>query len=286
MLAGLPAATRLFSQQSSLELTPVAPHLQMLSGDGGNMALFSSSDGLFLIDSGLPNLAATLVEKLHSVAPKVASLAITHWHYDHVGANVALGKAGTVIFAHENVKKRLSTAQKMLAFNREIPALAADGLPVKTYTATATLQHGAQTIDCLHIPPAHTDGDTLYTFKGLNVVHTGDLLFNGMYPFIDYGCGGSIEGMIASADRILGLVDAQTKIIPGHGPLASKADLKAFRDMLAGVNDAVSKLVKDGKTLEQAQAAEPTKPWDAKFGKGVMPPAQFVAVLHGGKSAH
>src|SRR5262249_35081021 len=151
-------------------------------------------------------------------------------------------------------------------------------LPVVTYAESVTFHLNGDEVRCFHLPPAHTDGDSVVHFVKANVVHMGDLFFNGLYPFIDGANGGSFEGMIGAADRMLGMVDDSPQIIPGHGPMGKKADLKAFRDMLAGVRDKMKPLVAAGKTLAEVQAAKPTAAFDEAWGKGFLKPEQFVAV--------
>jgi glyoxylase-like metal-dependent hydrolase (beta-lactamase superfamily II) len=204
----------------------------------------------------------------------------THWHFDHVGGNENMAKAGAVILAHGNVRRRMSTTQLMKMFNREVPASPPAALPVVTFDSDVTLHLNGEELYVFHVDNAHTDGDSLILFRKANVLHTGDTLFNGFYPFIDADSGGSIDGMIASADKVLGMVNEQTKLIPGHGPLASPKDLKAFRDMLAKLRDNVAALIKEGKTLEQAIAAAPTKDLDPVWGKGFLKPEQVVQMVY------
>jgi len=221
-----------------------------------------------------------------SVGPSAIRVLInTHYHFDHVGDNERLGGEGVRIIAHKNVLSRLSTPQKNAFLKREFPALAPAGRPAATFSTGGELTHGSEKIVYRHMPPAHTDGDATVHFQNANVFHTGDLLFNGSYPFIDCAVGGSIEGMVAAADSIIEAVDAKTKIIPGHGPMAVRNDVRAFRGMLAGVNEQVTALIKAGKTLEQTQAAEPTMPWDEKWGKGFLKGSDFVSMLYAGKAA-
>jgi glyoxylase-like metal-dependent hydrolase (beta-lactamase superfamily II) len=270
----------------ALELQPLAGKLMLLTGDGGNIAILQGADGLLLIDSGYDRNAEAMDKKARSVGPSPIQVLInTHHHSDHVGGNERLGREGVRIMAHENVLKRVSTPQKMAFFNREVPALAPEGRPTVTFSGGGELKHGSESLVYRHLAPAHTDGDATVHFQNANVYHTGDLLFNGMYPFIDYSAGGSIEGMIAAADRMIEAVDGQTKIIPGHGPMAVRDDVRAYRSMLAGVNDRVSGLISAGKTVEQTLAAEPTKAWDDKWGKGFMKSSDFVRILYAGKVA-
>jgi len=269
----------------ALELQPLAGKLTLLTGAGCNIAILQGADGLLLIDSGLPQNAETMDRKARSVGPSTIQVLInTHYHFDHVGGNERLGREGVRIMAHENVLSRLSTPQKNSFLNREFPALAPAGRPAVTFSTAGALTHGSEKLVYRHLPPAHTDGDATVHFQNANVYHTGDLLFNGMYPFIDYSVGGSIEGMVAAADLIIEAVDAKTKIVPGHGPMAVRDDVRAFRAMLAGVNEQVTALIKAGKTLDQAQAAEPTKTWDEKWGKGFLKGSDFVRMLYAGKS--
>ena len=270
----------------ALELQPLTDKLTLLTGDGGNIAILQGADGLLLIDSGYERNSEAMDKKARSVGPAPIQVLInTHHHGDHVGGNERLGREGVRIMAHENVLKRVSTPQKMAFFNREVPALAPEGRPAVTFSGGGELTHGGEKVVYRHVAPAHTDGDATVHFQNANVYHTGDLMFNGMYPFIDYSAGGSIEGMIAAADRMIEAVDGKTKIIPGHGPMAVRDDVRAFRSMLAQVNERVSGLIKAGKTIDQVLAAEPTKAWDEKWGKGFLKSSDFVRILYAGKVA-
>ena len=161
-----------------------------------------------------------------------------------------------------------------------MPPSPAIALPVVTFADAVTFHLNGDDISVFHVAPAHTDGDSVVIFKKANVIHTGDVFFNGIYPFIDVSSGGSINGTIEAAERILNLADEKTKIIPGHGPLADKAALKVYRDMLATVRDRVTAAIKDGKTLEQVQMMKPTADLDAVWGKGFLKPEQFVMIVY------
>ena len=282
----LAAAFGLSAQPTEITLYPLGKNLQLLAAPGsGNMALLAGKDGLLMIDSGVPDTITGVMAKAKTVAPKIDLLINTHWHFDHVGGNTAIGKTGTKILAHINVKRRLSTPQKIVFMNRDIPAMDKEGQPSETFTDKGHLTFADEKVSYQHLPPAHTDGDTVIHFQHANVLHCGDLYFNGFYPFIDYSSGGNIEGMAANALRLLKMADAQTKIIPGHGVVSGKPELQAYYDMLVGVNKNVSKLVKEGKPLEQVVAAKPTAKWDAKWGGGFLKPEQVVAMLYQGKTA-
>jgi glyoxylase-like metal-dependent hydrolase (beta-lactamase superfamily II) len=204
----------------------------------------------------------------------------THWHGDHTGGNENLGRAGTLVVAHDNVRVRMSSEQFSALRNRTTPASPAGALPVVTFNDAVTFHWNGEEIHAFHVPPSHTDGDSVVRFTRADVIHAGDTFFNGLYPYIDVDSGGSIDGMIAVADRVIGMAGEGTKIIPGHGPLGGKAELAAFRDMLRGVREAVAAQIAAGKTVEEAQAAKPTAPWDEKWGGGFMSPDRFTAIVY------
>ena len=210
---------------------------------------------------------------------RVATLFNTHWHFDHVGSNEALGRMGTKIIAHENVKKRLGARVTIEGLNRTFDPLKAEGMPSETFTTGGNLTFGKQRLEYTHFPAAHTDGDACVFFPALNVLHTGDLLFNRFYPLIDYSTGGWILGMVSAAEALGKIGDAQTRIIPGHGPLATKSDLQALRDMLATTHERLAPMIKAGKTVEEAIAAKPTKEFDERFSLGRKPEA-FVQIAY------
>jgi cyclase len=260
----------------------VAPGVHVLRGRGGNIGVSAGEDGVFLVDDEYAPLTEKVKAALLAIDPRpVRFLLNTHWHYDHTGGNENLGKAGVVIVAQDNVRTRMSTDQLIEAFNEKVPASPPKALPVITFADAVTFHLNGEEIHVFHVAPAHTDGDSVVHFQKADVIHTGDLFFNGFYPFIDLSSGGSVSGMIAAADRILALAGEKTRIIPGHGPTGSRADLVAFRDMLKAIRDRVAPLVKAGKTLAEVNAAQPTKEFDAKWGGGFLKPEQFVGMVYG-----
>jgi glyoxylase-like metal-dependent hydrolase (beta-lactamase superfamily II) len=269
-----------------IKATKLTNHIALLTGDGGNIALILSNDGLMMVDGGYAERAADLLRAAAEVDPHQVVLQFnTHWHLDHVGCNETLGAAGAKIMAHENTKKWLGQRVVMEGLNRTIEPLKAEGLPTEVFTLSGKITFGDNNIEFAPVPPAHTDGDAYLFFPDVNILHTGDLLFNGTYPLIDYSTGGWIGGMVAAGDRLLKTGDGQTRIIPGHGPMATKEDLKASRDMLSAVHDRLEKFRKEGKAAKEVVAAAPTKDFDARFGMG-MKPDQFVEIAYTGLLRH
>jgi len=261
----------------TLKTTALTGNISMIEGAngfaGGNVAVSVGDDGLFIIDDEIQPMTAKLTAALAALAPKakVHFVVNTHWHGDHTGGNAGLAAAGAVIFAHENVRKRMSVDQvmKFMGETHTIPASPAAALPVVTFTQDVTLYVNGDEVHVIHVDPAHTDGDSIVQFKKANVVHTGDTFVSG-YPLVDVGSGGRFEGFIAAAERTLSLCDDATKIIPGHGPVMTKADLKEWHDMLLTIRDRMRKLLAQKKTLDQIKAAKPTAEFDAKWGQGMI----------------
>lgn len=269
-----------FSKVQIKALT-VKPGIHMLMGRGGNICVSAGIDGVFMIDDQF----APLTEKIKTAIASFTSGSIrfvinTHWHFDHTGGNENVGDAGAVIIAHENVRKRLSTDQVLTAFNLTIPALSKEGLPVITFTRDVAFHLNGQRIDVFHIKRAHTDGDAAAYFTDANVIHTGDILFAGMYPFIDIEHGGSISGTIDATNRILGMIDDNTRIIPGHGMLTDKHGLIAYRDMLTKIRDRIQSQMNAGKTLEEIKLSQPTQAFDSEWGGGFIKPDVFVGIVY------
>jgi glyoxylase-like metal-dependent hydrolase (beta-lactamase superfamily II) len=271
-----------------IKLTKLAENVYLLTGSGGNIAVVTGKDGTLLIDDGLPGRGKDILDGVATVSKQPPKWLInTHWHYDHTGNNEFMGQQGMEIIANQNCRERLSKDTVIEAFSRNFAALPPVGLPKKTFDREYTVPMGKEeTLHLTHVDPAHTDGDIFIHFQNANVLHTGDLLFNGSYPFIDYSTKGWIGGMVAAQEKILALVDAQTKIIPGHGPMATRDDVKASHDMMATVSDRISDSIKAGHSVEETVAAKPTKDLDAKWAKVFMNPDMFTTIVYKGIVAH
>lgn len=268
---------------SKVEITreQVAPGISMLVGMGGNIGVSVGDDGLMLIDDQYAPLHPKIVAALEALEPgPVRFLLNTHWHPDHTGGNEAFAKGGALIVAHEAVRTRLASGMTSKLFPRTIPPAPAGALPVVTFRSDIDFHWNGDDVHVFHVESAHTDGDAIVHFRKANVMHSGDVFITGRYPFIDIESGGSLSGMIAACERLLGLVDAKTRIIPGHGPLAGRDDLGAYVAMLKQARDAVGSAIDAGKTVEDVVAAKPLAALDAKWGEGFITPENFLKLVY------
>lgn len=280
----LAAGTGASQDLSKVEIKtiPVAANVSMLVGAGGNIGVSVGEDGTLLIDDEFPELIDKIRAAVAALRPGPIRFVLnTNWHYDHANGNEALAKGGAVVIAHENSRKHMTVEQTYPDLDPDLKmAPYPDGaLPVITVKDTLTLHFNGDEIRMIHVPNAHSDGDLLFHFVRANVVHAGDLVFTNGFPFVNIAMGGTIDGMIKAADVILGLCDARTKVVPGHGSLTDRAGVQAFKDLVIAGRDRVSALVKLGKTFEEVLAAKPVAGL-YKGGEPVMPDEIFVKVAY------
>ncbi len=284
---GIAGLTPAFAQQqdfSKVEIKTIklGDTLYMLMGEGGNIGVSAGADGVYLIDDQYAPLSEKIMAAVKAISDKPVKYVInTHWHGDHTGGNENFGKAGATIIAHEAVRARMEKGGELAAFKMVVPPAAAGALPVITFSDKAALHLNGETSNLIHVDPAHTDGDTIIHWPAANIIHTGDTFVNGFFPFVDISSGGRLDGIIKSADMVLALADDKTKIIPGHGPLATRADLARFRAMLATVRERVTAAKAAGKTAEEWAASKPLADLDADWGKGFLPLDKFTQIVFG-----
>lgn len=266
-----------------IKTTELGGGLYMMEGAGGNLGVSIGDDGVFLIDDQYAPLSAKIEAAIATLSDKPVSYVInTHWHGDHTGGNENFGKAGAVIVAHDNVRKRMSVDQVMEALGLNAPASPEVALPVITFSTDVTIHFNGQPVKATHLSNAHTDGDSVIHFTEGNVLHTGDIFFNGTYPFIDFSSGGNINGVIDAQAAILDMADGETKIIPGHGPLATKSDLEATRAKLIQIRDALKPLMDQGLSSEEIVAKKPLSGLALGWPEGFISEDQFVQIVIAG----
>ena len=243
--------------------------VHVLFGAGGNIGLSVGDDAVFVVDDQFAPLTPKILAAIKTLTDKPVKFVLnTHWHFDHTGGNENLGKAGALIVAHDNVRKRMSTEQFIAALNRKEPPSPKEALPVVTFTDGVTFHINGDSVVVVHAAPAHTDGDAIVHFVKANVVHMGDVFNNSGFPFVDLSSGGSVHGIIAAADKVYAMTNAETKIIPGHGALTDRARLKKWRDAIAAVRDGVQREVRAGRTLEQVLALKLAAPYASEWSAG------------------
>lgn len=275
--------------KDSAATSPIMTHklrdnISVLEGSGGNVAVLTGPDGKVLVDAGISVSREQMKKALANLSTDpVTHLINTHWHFDHADGNTWLQELGARIIAQEKTRKYLSQVQRVEDWDYNFLPLPAKGLPTDVFANEQTLTLNGASIALKYYGPAHTDCDISVTFVEADIVHVGDTFWNGIYPFIDYSTGGSIDGMIAASEANLAATTDKTIIIPGHGkPVSNRAELKAFRDMLVGVRENVAKLKKQGRSRDETVAAKPTAPFDAVWGNFVIDPGFFTRLVYEG----
>jgi cyclase len=284
--AAAPTSDRLAQMRASgattaIKTTKLYDNVFLLQGAGGNMAVQTGAQGKILIDSSFASAGPRLREALDGLSKDPPHVLInTHWHVDHTDGNDGMHAAGFSIYAHEKTRTRLAEPATMKLFGLTLPASPAGALPTVTFDNTLRVWHNGDSLELVHFDPAHTDTDIYIHFHKADVLHVGDIWFNGFYPFIDEGTGGSIGGMIIAEEKALLLAGDGMKIIPGHGPLGTKAELQKSRDMLSTVRDKVAALKTAGASEQEVIAKKPTADLDSVWAKGTFPPDMFVGIVY------
>ncbi len=275
--------------KDSAAVSPIVTHklrnnVCVLEGSGGNIAVLTGPDGKLLVDAGIGVSRPQITKALADLGDDpITHLINTHWHFDHADGNAWLHAAGAKIIAQENTRRYLSEIQRVEDWDYNFLPLPVGGIPSEVFASEHSLKLNGSTTNLKYYGPAHTDSDISVTFAEADIVHVADTFWNGIYPFIDYSTGGSIDGMIAASDANLAATTDSTIIIPGHGqPVSNRAELKDFRDMLVAVRDNVAALKKQGKSPQETVAAKPTAAFDAKYGNFVIDPGFFTRLVYEG----
>jgi cyclase len=275
------AQGRILAAQTPITTTRLADNVYLLQGFGGNMVLQTGAEGNLLIDSSFSTSVQKVLAAISAVSSDAPHILInTHWHYDHTDGNEGMHAAGFKILAHTKTKERLSKTQVVPFFHMTVPPDPVGSWPTITFDDSKRIAHNGDALDLVHFDPAHTDTDIYIHFQNADVLHVGDIFFNGIYPFIDESTVGNIGGMIAASEKALSLAGPKTKIVPGHGPLADKGQLQAYHDMLVTVRDRVARLKNSGAGEQEAVAKKPTADFDAQWGKGTFNGDVFTGLVY------
>jgi len=269
--------------KAPIETHSLRRNISVLEGSGGNIGVLTGKDGKLLVDSGFTVSRPRILAALNSLSSDpIAQLLNTHWHTDHTDGNAWLHAAGAKITAHVNTKKHLSTSTRVEGWDWTFPPAPLGALPTVVFGDEYRLQHNDTNIKLKYYGPAHTDSDVSVFFEEADIIHVGDTWWNGIYPFIDYSTGGSIDGMIRATEWNLQVITDKMIVIPGHGPIGNKAGLTEYRDMLVTIRNNVATLKKRGKSLSETVAAKPTAAYDGKYGQFLISPSLFTSLVYSG----
>jgi cyclase len=277
----VPAQAQLQAPETQVKTERVAEGVFVLFGNGGNVGVSAGPDGVFIIDDQYAPMTPALSAAIAAISESPVRFVInTHWHGDHTGGNENFGKMGAVVIAHDNVRARMSVPQAMEFFKRAVPASPVGALPVITFDDSVSLHLNGDDVRVIHVADAHTDGDAIIHFRKANVIHAGDTFFNGWYPFIDADSGGSLAGLMSAIDTMLALSDDGTRIIAGHGPVAGKAELQAYRKMLVETVTRIRTLRAEGKTVDEIVALAPNAAdYDKSWATSFINPERYIQMI-------
>ena len=272
---------RAMASTTPIQTTKLTDTIYLLQCIGANIVAFKGPDGKILIDAGMATAVPRLLDMLTKLGPHPIKLLInTSWLFDHTDGNAALHMAGAFLLAQQNTRLRLAAPQKITMFNLDLPSSPVSALPQATFGAGQTLYLNNDELDLVHAPNASTDSDVFVHFVNSNIIHTGELWYNGGYPVIDTASGGTIHGMIRGVERILRLADDRTKIVPSHGGTGNKTDLAAYREMLETVAARVEKLKTAGQVLDEVIASHPTADFDKEWSHGEITSTMFLTAVY------
>jgi cyclase len=265
----------------TIDVKQLAPNVYLLHGSGGNTLALMGPDGTLLVDTEFAQVAPRLKAVLAKMnAGSVRYVISSHYHGDHTGANAAFHEDGAVIIGQENCRLRMTQSRYSGMTRKTSPPAPAASLPTVTYEKKLTLYFDGEEVEAAHRQPAHTDGDSIVYFHHANVVHMGDVFVNNLYPYIDLGANGTVDGYFPVIDEVLARIDDKTQVVPGHGPIATRQELKAYRDMIQTVRDRVAAGVAAGKSLEDILASKPTREFDAQYATDRVDGDGFTAMVY------
>ncbi|WP_426284519.1 MBL fold metallo-hydrolase [Luteibacter sp. E-22] len=266
-----------------IETVSLRDGVSVLLGSGGNIGVVTGRDGKFMIDAGIAVSRPRVEAALNALGPQpVRYLVNTHYHWDHTDGNTWLAGKDVQVAATSGTIKRVSQTTRVDDWDFTFKPLPKAAVPGTVVASSKHWTVDGQTITAIKVVPSHTDTDLYVTIQPADVIFLGDLFWNGVYPFIDNENGGGIDGMVRVLDRILPTIGDKAVVVPGHGPVGNKADVKDFRDMLAGIRDKVAALKKEGRSRDEVIAAKPTAAWDAKYGHFVIDPDFFARIAYDG----
>lgn len=270
-----------------IETHQLANHVYYLHGSGANACASVGPDGILLVDSEFEPMSAKIKQAVIRLRPgRIEYLIDTHWHTDHTGGNADFAKDGTTVIAQDNVLARMQTPQYLPYLNLKCDPAPREAWPKITFGNSMTLSFNGEEIQLFHLGPAHTDGDAVIYFPKSNVICLGDIYINGLYPIIDLGSAGTINGYFGMIDKALSLSNDQTRVIPGHGPVATKKELQAYRDMLITIRDRIEAMRQAGKTLAEIERANPSKEFDPDWASDRVGPDGLTKMIYESLSPH